>query len=76
MNDYETKILQAAFKWYTGDELMGVMATLEKQGYTQNDLPWIFRDYNREVLIANNRYQDTYRPLGPLTDPCTISGEV
>lgn len=76
MNDYETKILQAAFKWYTGDELMEIMATLEKQGYTQNDLPWIFRDYNREVLIANNRYRDVYRPLGPLTDPCTISGVV
>ena len=76
MNEAEIKILESAFKWYTGDEIMGIMATLEKQGYTQKDLPWIFRDYSRDVLIANNRYPDAYRPIGPLTDPCKISGVV
>jgi len=72
MNEFEIQALQRAARYYTGEEMERICATLVAQGYEQRDLPWIFWDLTRTELIANNRYPHVHRPLGPCRDPVLL----
>ena len=73
MNEHEIRILYEAFKNYTGEEIEEICAVLKHQGYEQTDLPWLFHDYDKAVLMGNCQYAHEYKPLGPMTDPYLIS---
>ena len=52
MHKTQENILEREFLQYTEDEIMHVMKSLERWGFEQDDLSWIFTDYNHDELLS------------------------